>query len=100
MVAGLAPVNQTIELSVLINSGIEKVWKALTVPALMKQWMFESEIEIVSDWVIGRPMIIKGDMHGVAFENKGTLLKFEPLQRLKYSHLSSLSELPDSTENY
>jgi hypothetical protein len=32
--------------------------------------------------------------------NKGVVLEFEPLQRLAYTHLSSISELADREENY
>jgi len=62
--------------------------------------MFDDDIEIVTDWQIGSPFIIRGRLHGIRFENKGSVLKFEQEQRLSYSHLSSLSPLPDRAENY
>src|SRR5690606_40240735 len=38
--------------------------------------------------------------HHVHFENRGTVLQFEPMKVLQYSHLSSISHLPDKEENY
>lgn len=86
--------------TVHINAPISKVWEALTDTELMKKWMSESDIQIITDWVVGNPMLIRGKLHGVKFENKGTVLTFEPEKRLRYSHLSSLSRLPDRIENY
>jgi hypothetical protein len=34
------------------------------------------------------------------FENKGIVLAYEPYTVLSYSHLSSISRLPDVAENY
>ena len=36
----------------------------------------------------------------MAFENRGTVLQCEPNNVLRYSHLSSLSRLPDEAGNY
>jgi hypothetical protein len=66
----------------------------------MKKWMSETEIDILTDWKVGNPFVIRGVLHRVKFENKGTVLQFEPEKLLQYSHLSSLSKLPDTPENY
>src|SRR6476660_6560264 len=89
-------VNKTIQ----INAAISKVWEALTRPELMKKWMSETEINILTDWKVGNPFLIRGRLHGINFENRGTVLQFEPRKVLQYSHLSSLSRLPDELENY
>jgi hypothetical protein len=67
----------------------------------MKQWMGEPEmqLEIVTDWQVGSPITIAG-WHHVHFENKGTVLRFEPNLVLEYSHLSSVSRLRDEAESY
>jgi activator of Hsp90 ATPase-like protein len=39
-------------------------------------------------------------LHGIPFVNNGRVLQFEPKQVLSYSHLSSISRLPDKPENY
>ena len=90
-----------IERTVLIHSPVSTVWQTLTEPALMKQWMGdpEMEIDIQTNWQVNGPIVISGSHH-LKFENKGTVLQFEPSQALKYNFLSSLSRLPDLPENY
>jgi len=87
--------------SIHIDAPSSKVWGTLTVPDLMKEWMAEPEmeLEIFTTWQAGRPMVVKG-FHHVKFENKGTVLAFEPSKLLSYSYLSSISKLPDRPENY
>jgi uncharacterized protein YndB with AHSA1/START domain len=90
-----------IEKSVIINASLSAVWDVLTIPALMKQWMGEPEmdVEVITDWKVAHPIIFRG-FHHVSFENKGTVLHFEPNQFICYSHLSSISRLPDKKESY
>jgi uncharacterized protein YndB with AHSA1/START domain len=92
---------QRIDKTIIIEATPSAVWDRLTNPDLMKQWMAEPEIgiEIITDWKVGSPIIIKG-FHHIKFENKGTVLQFEPGKVLQYNYLSSLSRLPDSPENY
>lgn len=68
----------------------------------MKKWMIADgmEINISTDWKVGSPMVIHGNMSGKNFENHGTVLQFEPEKTLEYSHLSSTSRLPDQLESY
>ena len=77
------------------------VWRVLTEPALMRQWMGEPEmqIEIDTDWTVGGPFVVRG-FHHVRFENRGTVRTFEPEQALTYTQLSSLSRLPNVRENH
>ena len=86
--------------TITINAPPATVWAALTEPAIMQQWMAEGEIEISTDWQIGQPMIIWGHLHRVKFENKGQVLQFQPQQLLQYTHLSSISRLPDEPASY
>lgn len=84
-----------------INAGRAQVWQQLSTPELMKKWMMpDLEIDIITDWKVGNPMMIRGKMNGRNFENQGTVLKFEPEVVLQYTHLSSLSKLPDRPESY
>jgi uncharacterized protein YndB with AHSA1/START domain len=91
-----------IENSATINVPPSVVWRALTDSDLMKQWIAEPvmRIEITTDWKVGSPIIVKGHHNKVDFENKGPIQQFEPYSILRYSHLSSISGLPDRAENY
>ena len=95
-----APSDNGFNKTVHISAPTSKVWDTLTTPESMKRWMSETEIDIITDWNVGSPMLIRGRLHRVKFENTGTVLQFEPEELLRYSHLSSLSRLPDKPENY
>jgi uncharacterized protein YndB with AHSA1/START domain len=88
--------------AVTISASTSQVWLMLTSPDLMKKWMISDDIEIsiITDWKVGSPMLIHGNMNGKYFENDGTVLQFEPEKTLQYSHRSSLSRLPDQPESY
>jgi len=92
---------QQIEKSIIIKALPESVWHMLTNHGAMKQWMGDPEmkLEVMADWKMGGSIVIKG-FHHVAFENKGTILKFDPTNVLAYTYLSSLSRLPDHPVNY
>jgi len=90
-----------IEKTVVINSMAANVWKALTQPFLMKQWMGDEEmnLHIQTSWAVNTPITISG-FHHLPFVNKGTILEFDEEKVLSYSHNSSLSRLADEPENY
>ena len=92
---------QRIEKTIIIKASPSAVWDTLTNPSMMNQWMGEPEMgtEIITDWKVGNPIVIKG-IHHIKFENKGTVLQFESNKVLRYNYLSSLSRLPDKHENY
>jgi uncharacterized protein YndB with AHSA1/START domain len=93
--------NEYIKKTILINASSSKVWEHLTNPDLMKHWMGDPEmqIEVITDWKVGSPFIIKG-FHHQQFENKGTILQFEAEKVFHYSYLSSLSNLDDTPKNH
>jgi uncharacterized protein YndB with AHSA1/START domain len=94
------PDSHTFNKTIHIDAPVAEVWNALTDPELMKKWISETEIEIITDWKVGNPIVMRGRLHGVKFENKGTVLQFEPEKILEYNHLSSISRLPDKPESY
>jgi uncharacterized protein YndB with AHSA1/START domain len=87
---------------IFINASLSVVWEALTQPELMKSWMSDSEIEIVTTWEVGSPVIVnaQAESYKTAFTNTGVVLQFLKERVLEYSHLSSLSRLADLAENY
>jgi uncharacterized protein YndB with AHSA1/START domain len=102
MDTGTLPTDQKIfEKAIEIHAPASRVWQALTIPASMKEWMMPGmELEILTDWKVGGPLLVRGRMNGRDFENRGTVLQFEPGKHLQYSHLSSISRLPDRPESY
>jgi uncharacterized protein YndB with AHSA1/START domain len=84
--------------SLSIAAPIEKVWAALITPKIVKEYFFGTQL--VTDWQVGNPIIFRGEWEGTAYEDKGTVLAFEPHKLLKYNYLSSWSEKADLPENY
>lgn len=89
------------EETVVISAAPPVVWDTLVRPERMKVWLGEPELglEITTDWHVGGPIVVRG-FHHERFENKGAVLRFEVPKRLSYTHLSSLSRLPDRPESY
>lgn len=92
--------NTEINKTVAIYAPASKVWDALTNPELIKRWMTDDEVDVITDWKVGSPIVFRGSLHWIDFENRGTILQFEPEKVFQYNYLSSLSNLPDITENY
>ena len=84
--------------TVTIKAPKSKVWEALTTPRILKQFFFGADI--VTNWKVGSPIIYKGEWEGKSYEDKGTVLVFEPEKILVTTHWSPLSGVPDSPENY
>ena len=94
------PNERKINKTVIINASASKVWNSLTNQELIKQWMLDTEINVITDWQIGSPIIFKGSLHWTDFENKGTILQFESEKAFQYNYWSTLSGLPDIPEDY
>ncbi|MCK8495612.1 MULTISPECIES: SRPBCC family protein [Spirosoma] len=86
---------------VTIQAKPAAVWAALTQPARMTEWLAEPEaqIQVITNWQINTSITIRG-FHHVKFENKGIVLRFDQERKVAYTHLSSVSRLPDTAENY
>lgn len=88
----------TLKSQFIIKAPLEKVWEALTNPELVKQYFFGTKLE--TSWKVGDPIFWRGSWEGTAYEDKGTVLEYEPLKHLKYNYWSSFSGSPDSPDNY
>jgi uncharacterized protein YndB with AHSA1/START domain len=86
------------QVTTVIQAPPAKVWKALTDPTLIKQYMFDTDV--TTDWKVDSPIRYKGIWKGKPYEDKGTVLKNEPEQLLVTSFWSALSGQPDEPENY
>jgi len=81
-----------------IAAPANKVWRALTVPELVKQWQYGSDL--LTTWKPGTPIVFRNEWNGQVFEQKGTVLEFVPGSRLKYSLFFPHADLEDVPENY
>ena len=84
--------------SIEIDAPADKVWNALVDPDLVGQYMFGATV--TTDWRTGSPITWSGEWKGKPFEDKGFVLRVEPLRLLEYNHYSPLSGLPDRSEHY
>ncbi|GAB3521685.1 SRPBCC family protein [Emticicia fontis] len=87
--------------NITINTTPAKVWQTLTDIELIIQWLGDPDmnLEVSTNWQVDSPIIIKG-FHHAQFENKGRVLAFDVERKLSYSHLDSISKLPDIPESY
>jgi uncharacterized protein YndB with AHSA1/START domain len=84
--------------SVVINTPVTDVWKALTDAALIKQYYLG--VDTIGEWKEGNTIIFKGEWQGKKVEGKGKVLQLEDEKLLKHSYWSNLSGLEDKPENY
>jgi uncharacterized protein YndB with AHSA1/START domain len=84
--------------AITIQASPAEVWEALTDPDLIKQYLFDTEVE--TDWQTGSSIKYKGLWEGRPYEDKGEILEIEPEKRLVTTYWSAASGLPDSPENY
>ena len=90
--------NLEISISVNIEAPASKVWRALTEPELIKEYLFSTKA--ISDWKEGSPIIFSGEWDGQAYEDKGFILTLEKDKIFQYSYWSSFSGMEDIPENY
>jgi uncharacterized protein YndB with AHSA1/START domain len=83
---------------VIIRTGADKVWDALTNPQLIKQYLFGTVAK--SDWKVGSPITYTGVWEGKHYVDKGTILEVVPRKVLKSTYWSSMGGKPDLPENY
>lgn len=84
--------------SITINVGADAAWRALTDPAMIKQYLFGTEA--ISDWQEGSSLTYRGEWEGKSYEDKGTIVEVVPQKRLTTTYWSSLSGKVDTPENY
>jgi uncharacterized protein YndB with AHSA1/START domain len=89
---------KTSDATVKILAPARKVWLALTVPGLVKQWQYGSDLH--TTWEVGTPIVFRNEWNGQVFEQKGTVLEFSPESRLKYSLFFPRPDLQDIPENH
>jgi uncharacterized protein YndB with AHSA1/START domain len=89
---------KTSDSTVTILAPASKVWRALTVPELVKQWQYGSDLR--TTWEPGTPIVFRNEWNGQVFEQRGTVLEFEPTTRLKYSLFVPRPDLQEIPEHH
>ena len=81
-----------------IHAPLHAVWDGLTLPEQVKKYFFDTEL--ITSWEPGSPVYFRGEWEGKPYEDKGTVLHYEPQKVLAFNYFSSWSDLPDRPENY
>ena len=84
--------------SITLNAPPERVWKALTTPAEIKQYLFGTDAQ--SDFKKGSPITYTGEWEGKKYEDKGKIVEAIPNALLHTTYFSSMSGKEDRPENY
>ena len=84
--------------SVDINAEPSKVWKALTTPEIIKEYLFGTNTK--TDWKVGNEIAFEGDYNGQTYRDHGVILEYKEHEKLSYSYWSGFSGLEDKPENY
>ncbi len=88
----------TVSESIDVNASIEKVWEALTKPAIIKKYLFDTNTE--TDWKVGSNIVFSGEYQGHTYRDKGVITENIFHKKISYSYWSGFSGLQDLPENY
>nr|WKN38976.1 SRPBCC domain-containing protein [Tunicatimonas sp. TK19036] len=82
---------------ITIQAPASEVWAALINPNLTRKYMFGCEV--ICNWEKGTPLLWKGAEDGVIYV-KGTLLDFEPGEKLSFTVFDPNANYEDVPSNY
>ncbi|TWI96760.1 uncharacterized protein YndB with AHSA1/START domain [Mucilaginibacter frigoritolerans] len=88
----------TLKTTVTFNEPIAKVWRGITVPALVKKYFFGTDLK--SDFKKGSRITFNGEWEGKTYVDGGIILEINAPQLLKYNYWSSMAGTEDKPENY
>lgn len=84
--------------AIFLNATPERVWKALTDPDQIKEYLFGTKT--TSDWQKGSNITYTGEWEGKKYEDKGTIVDIRFNELLHTTYFSSMSGKEDKEENY
>jgi len=90
--------NYKINREVRIKANKSEIWKALTTPELIKQYLMGANA--ISEWKVGSKIVYQGNFNGIEFRDEGIIdiLDFE--KRYQYSYWSKNHGTENKPENY
>lgn len=83
---------------ITIHATPQKVWEVLTLPALVKQWQYGSEL--TTDWKPGSPIRFTTKWEDKTFEQWGTVIDIQPYTLISYNLFAPRPGLEDRPEHY
>lgn len=83
---------------ITINAQAKKVWEALTLPEIVKQWQYGSLL--ITNWKIGSEIRFRSEWNNQIFEQWGKVVAFNPYKSLTYTLFAPRPDLEDKPENY
>src|SRR5579871_4516699 len=86
------------KVTVVVKAPPSSVWKALTDPEMIKQYLFGTQV--TTDWKVGSPITYEGVWQGKAYKDKGVILEVVPGKSLVSTYWSGMSGKTDVPENY
>lgn len=84
--------------SIIINAPRARVWEALVNPTLVREYLHGTTME--AEWREGGDITWSGEWNGQTYQDKGVVLRFEPMSLISTTHWSPLSGSADTPENY
>ncbi|WP_175932899.1 MULTISPECIES: SRPBCC domain-containing protein [unclassified Burkholderia] len=95
------PCHEPVERAIFVAAPIEILAASLADPARMAQWMGDEAmpVSVEHEGRAGGSIVVRGRQH-VPFENRGRILRWDPPRRFSWTHLSTLSNLPDEPASY
>ncbi len=90
--------NLVAKTSISLDATNAQVWKAITTPKLIKQYLMGTDV--TTDWKEGSAINYDGEYEGKVYHDKGIIKKIEPGKLLQTTYLSSMSGKEDKPENY
>jgi uncharacterized protein YndB with AHSA1/START domain len=88
----------TVSQSIDIKAPAEKVWKGMTDPSIIKEYLFGTET--ITDWQPGSEIIFQGEYQGQQYRDKGIIKENFPMKKISYTYWSGFSGTEDLPENY
>jgi uncharacterized protein YndB with AHSA1/START domain len=84
--------------SVEINTTPAKLWKTLTAPEIIREYLYGTET--LTNWREGSEVIFQGEYQGHKYHDRGVVQTNIPDKLLSYTYWSGFSGLEDKPENY
>ncbi|WP_164725499.1 SRPBCC family protein [Burkholderia cenocepacia] len=93
--------DEPVERTLFVGAPVEILAMSFTEPSRMAEWMGDDTmpVSVEHDGRAGGLIVVRGRQHG-AFENRGRIVRWDPPRRFSWTHLSTLSNLPDEPASY